>query len=102
VLTTSGTYPWSFVTQIFHNGQYMLYLQNERKTFTFTRERKKRRDNLRLIKSKNICFCKYKRYFGHKENFSNKSFVILNNLIIYNVFAKENIKRMKIFVCLRY
>jgi hypothetical protein len=21
VLTTSGTYPWSFVTQIFHNGQ---------------------------------------------------------------------------------
>ena len=20
VLTTSGTYPWSFVTQIFHNG----------------------------------------------------------------------------------
>ena len=21
VFTTSGTYPWSFVTQIFHNGQ---------------------------------------------------------------------------------
>jgi hypothetical protein len=21
VLTTGGTYPWSFVTQIFHNGQ---------------------------------------------------------------------------------
>jgi len=21
VLTTSGTYPWSFVTQIFHNGE---------------------------------------------------------------------------------
>ena len=21
MLTTSGTYPWSFVTQIFHNGQ---------------------------------------------------------------------------------
>jgi hypothetical protein len=21
VLTTSGTYPWSFVTQIFHSGQ---------------------------------------------------------------------------------
>jgi len=21
VLTTNGTYPWSFVTQIFHNGQ---------------------------------------------------------------------------------
>ena len=21
VLTTSGTYPWSFVTKIFHNGQ---------------------------------------------------------------------------------
>ena len=21
VLTTSGTYPWSFVTRIFHNGQ---------------------------------------------------------------------------------
>jgi hypothetical protein len=21
VLTTSGAYPWSFVTQIFHNGQ---------------------------------------------------------------------------------
>jgi hypothetical protein len=21
VLTTSGTYPWSFVTQIFHTGQ---------------------------------------------------------------------------------
>jgi len=21
VLTTSGTYPWSFVTQVFHNGQ---------------------------------------------------------------------------------
>jgi len=21
VITTSGTYPWSFVTQIFHNGQ---------------------------------------------------------------------------------
>jgi len=21
VFTTSGTYPWSFVTQVFHNGQ---------------------------------------------------------------------------------
>jgi hypothetical protein len=21
VLTTSGTYPWSFVTQVFHSGQ---------------------------------------------------------------------------------
>jgi len=21
MFTTSGTYPWSFVTQIFHNGQ---------------------------------------------------------------------------------
>jgi hypothetical protein len=24
VLTTIGTYPWSFVTQIFHNGQLEL------------------------------------------------------------------------------
>jgi hypothetical protein len=22
VITTTGTYPWSFVTQIFHNGQH--------------------------------------------------------------------------------
>jgi len=27
VLTTSGTYPWSFVTQIFHNGQPKWWLQ---------------------------------------------------------------------------
>ena len=31
VLTTSGTYPWSFVTQIFHNGQTSR--GGDRKTF---------------------------------------------------------------------
>jgi hypothetical protein len=31
VLTTSGTYPWSFVTQIFHNGQPSH--DGDRKTF---------------------------------------------------------------------
>jgi hypothetical protein len=31
VLTTSGTYPWSFVTQIFHNGQPSH--SSDRKTF---------------------------------------------------------------------
>ena len=32
VLTTSGTYPWSFVTHIFHNGQP----SGNRKTFEVT------------------------------------------------------------------
>jgi len=31
VFTTSGTYPWSFVTQIFHNGQSSR--GGDRKTF---------------------------------------------------------------------
>jgi hypothetical protein len=31
VLTTSGAYPWSFVTQIFHNGQQSH--GGDRKTF---------------------------------------------------------------------
>jgi hypothetical protein len=31
VFTTSGTYPWSFVTQIFHNGQPSL--SGDRKIF---------------------------------------------------------------------
>jgi hypothetical protein len=31
VLATSGTYPWSFVTQIFHNGQQSCGC--DRKTF---------------------------------------------------------------------
>jgi hypothetical protein len=31
VFTTSGTYPWSFVTQIFHNGQPSR--RGDRKTF---------------------------------------------------------------------
>jgi hypothetical protein len=31
MLTTSGTYPWSFVTQIFHNGQPSH--DGDRKTF---------------------------------------------------------------------
>ena len=34
VFTTSGTYPWSFVTQIFHNGQPSR--GDDRKTFEVT------------------------------------------------------------------
>jgi len=33
VFTTSGTYPWSFVTQIFHNGQPSLSHGGDRKIF---------------------------------------------------------------------
>ena len=33
MLTTSGTYPWSFVTQIFHNGQLQPSHGGDRKIF---------------------------------------------------------------------
>jgi len=38
VFTTSGTYPWSFVTQIFHSGQPSH--GGDRKIFNFTKRNK--------------------------------------------------------------
>ena len=33
MFTTSGTYPWSFVTQVFHSGQLHISHGGDRKIF---------------------------------------------------------------------